>query len=410
MRTNNARIAAALLVAVAACAVLSHASIEAGGYRGSADKAEVDRPRAREIGIEVGILPTGRLNAITDVPGVTVGHCTVDIDDDIRTGVTVVIPHGGNIFRDKVPGAVFVGNGFGKAAGLSQVRELGTIETPIALTSTLNVPEAVVALTEYTLELPGNEDVRSVNAIVGETNDGRINNIRKRPLTKDNVIAALHDAKGGAVPEGSVGAGRGTRCLGFKGGIGTSSRLTPAEPEPYTVGVLVQTNYGGILQIIGAPVGRELGIHYLSDMVEEGSCMIVIATDAPVDAKNLERMAKRAIYALARTGAVYSNGSGDYAIAFTTCEDLRVVIGEQVTRASAKRLVGSSLTPLFLAVQEATEEAVYNSILRAETVCGVDGRCEKAIEIGRVLAICRKYGVLKLTDRLPGVKIKERVN
>lgn len=410
MKRNCSGVTVFLLASIMSAAFLCRAPLEAGRNYTLAAAIEAGRPRARDIGIDVGILPTGGYNAITDVPGVTVGHTTVDIGEDIRTGVTVVIPHDGNLFSEKVPGAVFVGNGFGKAAGLSQVCELGTIETPIALTSTLNVPEAVAALIEYTLGLPGNEHVRSVNAIVGETNDGRINNIRKRPVTKEHVIAAIRNAKGGEVPEGSVGAGRGTHCLGFKGGIGTSSRIAPVKPETYTIGVLVQTNFGGILQINGAPVGRELGKHYLSNMIEEGSCMIVVATDAPVDATTLERMAKRAIYAMGRTGAIYSNGSGDYAIAFSTCEDLRVRDGDRVQHIANGKLVGGSLTPLFLAVQEATEEAIYNSMFMAETVCGWKDRCEEAIDIKRVAEICEKYGVLNLSKKLPGIKITERKN
>jgi len=368
------------------------------------------RPRARDIGIEVGILPPGELNAITDVPGVRVGHTTIDRGEDIRTGVTAIIPHGGNIFRDKVPGAVFVGNGFGKAAGISQVQELGTIETPIALTSTLNVPEAVAALMDYTLGLPGNEDVHSVNPVVGETNDGYLNNIRMRPVTKEDVLEAIVNARTGAVPEGSVGAGRGTRCLGFKGGIGTSSRRVKTGSDIYTVGVLVQSNFGGILQINGAPVGRELKRHYLSSFIEEGSCIIVVATDAPVSAPSLERMAKRAIFAMARTGSVYSHGSGDYAIAFSTNEGMRVRADDQKTEGNREQITGGGLTPLFLAVQESTEEAIYNSILRAETVCGRDGHCTEAIPVNRVVEICREYGVLDLSKRLPIVNWEKKGN
>lgn len=364
------------------------------------------RPRAREIGIEVGILPPGPLNSITDVTDVLVGHKTVDTGGNIRTGVTVILPHGGNLFREKVPGAVFVGNGFGKAAGISQVRELGTIETPIALTSTLNVPDAVAALMEYTVALPGNENVRSVNPVVGETNDGYINDIRLRPVAKKDVLEAIRSACGGEVAEGSVGAGRGTRCLGFKGGIGTSSRTAITPLGVYRVGVLVQSNFGGILQINGAPVGRELGRHYLPSLVEEGSCIIVVATDAPVGAPSLERMAKRAVFAMARTGSVYSDGSGDYAVAFSTHEGMRVRAGETV-RSAVEELTGSSLTSLFLAVQESTEEAIYNSILRAETVCGLGGRCAEAIPLERVVEICGRYGVLGLSEKLPAVKMPE---
>jgi len=241
------------------------------------------RLRARDFGIEVGILPTGPLNAITDVPGILVGHKTIDIGDDVRTGITAIIPFEGNIFRDKLPAAVFVGNGFGKAVGLSQIEELGTLETPIVLTNTLSVAEAMSALVEYTLKQPGNENVRSVNAVVAETNDGYLNNIRKRVIEKQDIFDAIYAAKGGRVEEGAVGAGRGTICLGFKGGIGTSSRIVKVGSEFYTVGVLVQTNFGGVLEILGAPVGRELGIHYMSGMVDKGSCIIVVATDAPCE-------------------------------------------------------------------------------------------------------------------------------
>ncbi len=371
------------------------------GFSGEAPVEE--RPRARDLKIEVGILQPGRLNAITDVPGVMVGHETVIRDPGIRTGVTVILPHGGNIFEEKVPGAVFVGNGFGKASGVTQIQELGTIETPIALISTLNVAEAVAALVEYTLRLEGNASVKSVNAVVGETNDGYLNDIRKRPIAKQDVLAAIHDAKSGPVAEGSVGAGTGTRCLGFKGGIGTSSRLVHSGTDTYTVGVLVQSNFGGILQINGAPVGRELGIHYEPPAIEKGSCIIIVATDAPLSAASLERMAKRAVYAMGRTGAIYSNGSGDYAIAFSTRG-----IGSNESRSESlqdrfETIEGSALTPLFLAVQEATEESIYNSLLKATTVCGDGGRCSEAIPIERVVEICGKYNVLEYSERFrPG--------
>jgi D-aminopeptidase len=362
------------------------------------------RPRAREIQIEVGILEPGPLNAITDVPGVKVGHETVIRDPGIRTGVTVILPHGGNLFEEKVPGAVFVGNGFGKAAGITQIQELGTIETPIALTSTLNVPEAVAALIEYTLIQQGNESVTSINAVVGETNDGYLSDIRKRPITKQDVLAAIRDAENGPVMEGSVGAGTGTRCLGFKGGIGTSSRLVHSGTDTYTVGVLVQSNFGGILQINGAPVGRELGIHYEPPELEEGSCIIVVATNAPVNAASLERMAKRAVYAMGRTGAIYSNGSGDYAIAFSTHRDIPNRSHSQMPPDRKRTVDGSALTPLFLAVQEATEEAIYNSLLKATAVCGREGNCAEAIPIDRVVEICSKYNVLGLSERFSSGK------
>ncbi|MCK4236078.1 MAG: P1 family peptidase [Candidatus Krumholzibacteria bacterium] len=364
------------------------------------------RPRAREIGIDIGLLPTGGLNSITDVEGVKVGHRTIDKGDDVRTGVTVIIPHGSNLFSDKVPGAIFVGNGFGKAAGISQVREMGTIETPIVLTSTLNVPEAVAALMEYTLGFPGNEDVRSVNPVVGETNDGYLSNIRIRPVMKKDVLEAIRTASTGPVTEGSVGAGRGTVCLGFKGGIGTSSRRAPTNSGIFTVGVLVQSNFGGILQINGAPVGRELGHYYLSSLAENGSCIIVIATDAPLGAASLERLAKRAVYSMARTGSVFSNGSGDYAIAFSTNKGMRVCTDSSDALKTFKELPSGALTPLFLAVQEATEEAIINSILRAESVCGWRGHCVEAVPVDRVVDICSRYGVLGYSGTFPSVKLE----
>jgi len=357
------------------------------------------RPRARDVGVEVGILPTGDLNAITDVPGVLVGHKTIDIGDEVRTGVTAILPFKGNVFKLKLPAAVFVGNGFGKALGLSQVEELGVIETPIVLTNTLSVPEAMAALVEYTLSQPGNEDVRSVNPVVAETNDGYLSNIRSRAVKKEDVMETIACAKGGPVEEGSVGAGRGTRCLGFKGGIGTSSRLVKTPRGIFTVGVLVQTNFGGILEINGAPVGRELGVHYLSKDLDRGSCIVVVATDAHLCSRNLKRVAKRAIYAMAKTGSVYSNGSGDYAIAFSVSRRVAEEQGKPVPE-----LQGSELNPVFLAVQEATVEAIYNSLFKATTVCGYKGRCTEELPLDKVLAVCRRYNVLNLSKRLPVVR------
>jgi len=316
------------------------------------------RPRARELGITPGILPTGALNAITDVAGVRVGQATVVRGETVRTGVTVILPHGGNLFREKVPAAVFVGNGFGKLMGSTQIEELGEIESPIALTSTLNVPRVADALIDHMLALPGNEEVRSINVVVGETNDGQLNDIRGRHVGRDEVFAALREASAGAVEEGSVGAGTGTVAFGWKGGIGTSSRKLPAKLGGWTVGVLVQTNYGGILTIDGVPVGEELGQHYLRNELAsaDGSIMIVIATDAPVDARNLKRMAARSMAGLARTGAAMTNGSGDYAIAFSTA------------RGATSLVKNDDMSPIFLAVIEATEEAIYNSLLRATDV------------------------------------------
>lgn len=375
-----------------AIAVLFVFSVACGGNEGGAGDSK-ERPRAREIGIEVGLIQPGLLNAITDVPGVMVGHKTIIESTDIRTGVTVVLPHGGNIFAEKVPGAVFVGNGFGKAAGISQIQELGTIETPIALTSTLNVPEVAGALIEYTLGMAGNESVRSVNPVVGETNDGYLNNIRKRPVTAQDVFEAVHAASPGPVGEGSVGAGTGTRCFGFKGGIGTSSRIVSVGSGSYTVGALVQSNFGGMLQINGAPVGREMERNHGESQQEGGSCIIVIATDAPLGPDSLERIAKRAIYAMARTGSAYANGSGDYAIAFSTMRE------RQAGAHPNAGITGDELNPFFLAVQEVTEEAIYNSLLKATTVCGWNGHCADEIQVDRVVEICRRYNVLDYSNR-----------
>src|SRR5579884_727124 len=311
----------------------------------------MSRPRLRDLGVAIGTIPPGPLNAITDVDGVRVGHATLIRGDNIRTGVTAILPHGGNLFQDKVAGAIFVGNGFGKIIGTTQVEELGEIETPILLTSTLNVPRVADALLDYMLALPGNENVKSINAVVAETNDGTLNDIRSRPVGRDEVFQALKSAASGPVEEGSVGAGTGTMALGFKGGIGTSSRKV----NGYTVGVLVQTNFGGSLTIAGVPVGSEIG--QSRRPLDAGSCVIVIATDAPVDARNLKRMGARAIMGMARTGASGSNGSGDYAIAFST--------------ARGKPLVpNDAMSPLFLATIEATEEPIINSLLRATTITG----------------------------------------
>lgn len=333
------------------------------------------RPRAREAGVAPGILPPGPLNAITDVGGVRVGQTTVIRGENVRTGVTVVLPHGGNLFREKVPGAVFVGNGFGKLMGSTQIEELGEIESPIALTSTLNVPRVADALIDWMLALPGNEDVRSINVVVGETNDGQLSDIRGRHVGREEVFAALKSAKDGPVEEGSVGAGTGTVAFGWKGGIGTSSRKLPPKLGGWTVGVLVQSNYGGILTIGCAPVGRTLGQYYLKSELEKagGSIMIVIATDAPVDARNLKRMGARAMAGLARTGAAMTNGSGDYAIAFSTA------------RNAASLVKNDDMSPLFLATIEATEEAIYNSLFQATDVGKV-----KALPIEEVMKIVKR--------------------
>ena len=363
------------------------------------------RPRARDLGIAPGAMEPGPLNAITDVDGVRVGHATVVEGENIRTGVTAVLPHGGNLFREKVAGAVFIGNAFGKLAGSTQVKELGTIESPIVLTNTLSVATALEATVRWTLQQAGNETVRSVNALIGETNDGGLNDIRGLHVTRDHVLAAITNAKGGAVEEGAVGAGTGTVAFSWKGGIGTSSRQVRVGPDSYTVGVLVQTNYGGKLTIAGVPVWKELRARILqapagaeapdersAASAADGSCMIVVATDAPLDARDLKRLAGRAIFGLARTGSSYSNGSGDYAIAFTKAADLRVRVGETAPR-TRTLLPTDGVSPLFLAALEATEEAVYNSMLRATSVTSRIGSAE-AIPVDRVTDVLRRYLVI----------------
>jgi D-aminopeptidase len=350
--------------------------------------AQTARPRARELGIKVGVLPPGPLNAITDVDGVAVGHATLVRGADVHTGVTAILPHQRNLFREKVAGAVFIGNAFGKLAGSTQVNELGEIETPILLTSTLNVWRVADALVDYMLALPGNENVQSINPLVGETNDGFLNDIRGRHVGRDEVFAAIRNAKAGAVEEGAVGAGTGTVAFGFKGGIGTSSRklaanLSGYNPGGYTVGVLVQTNFGGILTIAGAPVGQELGRYYLHDELDtaKGSVMVVVATDAPADARNLKRLAARSMLGLGRTGAAGNNGSGDYAIAFSTARSTSFVTND-------------AMSPLFLAAIEATEEAVYNSLFRATTTSG-HGHTIEALPVDKTLEILRRHGAVK---------------
>jgi len=359
------------------------------------------RPRLRDLGVTPGILPPGPLNAITDVPGVKVGHTTIIRGEDVRTGVTAIVPHGGDVFMEKVRAAVYVGNGFGKAAGFLQVQELGVIETPIVLTNTLSVGRAIEATVRWTLERPGHEEIRSVNAVVGETNDGHLNDIRGMHVTADDVMAAIDSAASGPVEEGCVGAGTGTQCLGFKGGIGTSSRRLPGALGGWTVGALVQTNFGGVLMIDGRRVGEELGRYSfrgalsstaalkdaLTSAAEsgDGSVMIVLATDAPLDARNLERLARRAVLGLARTGSFMSNGSGDFVIAFST-KNLEPHGPRERTR-SIDTVENDHMSPLFLAVVEAVEEAVYNSLTRATTMTGREGRTVDAIPIDELKAI-----------------------
>ena len=383
------------------------------------------RPRAREIGMEIGVFSPGTHNAITDVAGVLVGQVTVWEDEDVRTGVTAILPHGGNIFLEKAPAAVVVGNGFGKLIGVTQVDELGEVETPILLTCTLCVWRAADAMVAWLLEQEGMEGVRSINPVVGETNDGGLNDIRNRPIRPEHVRAALESASPGPVEEGSVGAGTGTQAFGWKGGIGTSSRVLPQALGGHTVGVLVQSNYGGILTMGGAPIGKELGSYAFQRYVEArgstgtgeraleggqkvgeleddgrgipdadgGSIMIVVATDAPLSSRNLERLARRALMGLARTGSSGGNGSGDYVLAFSTAQEVRR------TPSRGPReildLPNDAMAGLFQAAIETTEEAIYNSLLKATDVTGRDGRTVRAIPLDDVVEVLRRFGVIK---------------
>jgi D-aminopeptidase len=370
----------------------------AGGSTG-----EEARPRARDIGLAPGVLSPGPLNAITDVEGVRVGQVTLIEGASIRTGVTAIVPHGGSLFQEKVPAAVHVGNAFGKLVGPTQVQELGFMETPVVLTNTLSVWTAANALVAYTLTQPGNEVVRSVNPVVGETNDGGLNDIRGRHVTEAHVLEAIRNARSGPVEEGAVGAGTGTICFGFKGGIGTSSRRLPENLGGFTVGVLVQSNYGGVLQMDGLPVGVELGKFYLREQIQgstprdpsaDGSIMMVVGTDAPVRTHELGRLARRAMLGLARTGSPSSHGSGDFVIAFSTDASLRSAFQSASPTDGGPVLRGDELSPLFEAVVEATEEAIYNSLLKATTMTGHGGRTVEAIPIDRLLEIGKKYNRL----------------
>jgi len=355
------------------------------------------KQRPRELGIKIGVLPTGALNAITDVTGVKVGHVTLIQGDTVRTGVTAILPDSGNLFQYKIPAAIYVGNGFGKLAGSTQVEELGNLETPIVLTNTLSVPTAADALIEYTLLQAGNEQVRSVNAVVGETNDGGLNDIRGRHVRKEHVLQAITSASDGKVAEGNVGAGTGTRCFGFKGGIGTASRKLPKNLGGYTVGVLVQTNFGGVLQIDGVPVGVELGTYSFKSQIDQsadGSCMIIVATDAPLDARNLKRLAKRAMLGLGKTGGIASNGSGDYVIAFSTAQHLRIPYQMQAPLLQQEILHNDAVSPLFMAAIEATEEAIINSLFAAKTT-QANGITTEELPIDKVLEIMKKYNRIK---------------
>lgn len=366
---------------------------------------EPNRPRTRDLGLKIGILPTGTSNSITDIPDVLVGHTTVIRGDNIRTGITAILPHNGNLFREKVPGAVYVGNGFGKLAGSTQVNELGEIETPILLTSTLSVPKTADFLIDQMLALPGNENVQSINPLVAETNDGFLNDIRSRPVSRDDVFNAIKNASGGPVEEGSVGAGTGTVAFGWKGGIGTASRKLPQSLGGYMLGVLVQSNFGGVLSVDGVPVGIELGKYYLRGMGKaddlrseisnlgsaDGSIIIVIATDAPLDHRQLKRLGERSMAGLARTGSSMTNGSGDYAIAFSTRN--RMNASDPIRNIQV--VSNDAMSPLFQAVIEATEEAILNSLFRATTITGKERRTIEAIPIEQVREILKKYGRIK---------------
>lgn len=362
----------------------------------SAARPPAERPRAREFGLKTGVLEPGPLNAITDVAGVKVGQVTLIQGPDVRTGVTAVLPHGGNLFQEKVPAGIAVANGFGKLTGFTQVDELGTLETPVVLTNTLSVPEAAAAVVEYILSLTGNEGVQSVNPVVGETNDGWLNDIRGRHITKEHVLEAIRAAAAGPVAEGAVGAGTGTTCFGFKGGIGTASRRLPRERGGWTVGVLVQTNFGGVLTINGLPVGKMLeertrpaasdpgGRVAVPDTERpggDGSCMIVVATDAPLDARNLRRLAGRGLLGIPRTGGYYSNASGDYCIAFSTAAGLRSAAGGPDRLRTVTLLRDEYISPLFQAAAEAAEEAILNSLIKAEAMEGRAGHKAEALPL-----------------------------
>ncbi len=353
------------------------------------------RPRLRELGVAIGVLPTGQNNAITDVAGVAVGHRTIIDGDSVRTGVTAIIPHGENLFLQKTPAAMHVANGFGKFVGTTQIQELGVIETPIVLTNTLSTFKAADALLEWTLKLPGCEDVLSVNPVVGECNDGFLNDIRARSVTISDVLEAIKSARLGMVEEGCVGAGAGVRCMGWKGGIGTSSRRLPDSLGGFTVGVLVQTNFGGSLTIDGVPIGRELGRYYLKDELrqqEHGSCIVIVATDAPLDARRLQRLASRAPLGLGSVGSSISHGSGDYVLAFSTAPQLRSPYRGEQKLEDSSLLRDDQLSPLFQAVKDATEEAVINSLLKATSASGYRERTVEAIDPDRVVEVLRRYG------------------
>lgn len=354
--------------------------------------------RPRDLGIQIGVLQPGPLNSITDVPHVSVGHITKIEGKDIRTGVTAILPHNGNLFQLKVPAAVFVGNGFGKLVGSTQIEELGNIESPIILTNTLSVAAGIQGIVTYTLSQQGNEQVQSVNAVVGETNDGYLNDIRNQYIFEKDVLEAIYSAKTGEVKEGNVGAGTGTVCFGFKGGIGTASRVLPTSLGGYTVGVLVQTNFGGVLQIDGVPVGEELGQYSFKNQLEsaDGSCMIIVATNAPVNERNLKRMAQRAMMGLAKTGGIASNGSGDYVIAFSNHPtNLIAHDAKNLQLEERKHLRNDDMSALFLATIEATEEAIVNSLFAAADMKGKNGRIITALPKEKVLEIMKSYNRIR---------------
>lgn len=374
------------------------------------EKRATARVRARSAGIEPGILPPGPLNGITDVPRVRVGHATVREGDDIRTGATAILPHGDNLYQSRVPAGVVVGNGYGKLMGSTQVVELGELETPIVLTNTLAVPRAADAILDWTLGQPGNERVSSVNPVVGETNDGYLNNIRRRLLTADIILTAIEGAGDGAVAEGSIGAGTGTMAFGWKGGIGTSSRTLPRGLGGHTVGVLVQSNFSGVLHVLGVPVGRMLGRYYLQDQHADnidGSIMMVVATNAPLSDRNVTRLARRALAGLARTGASMSHGSGDYAVAFSTHEDVRRVRTQTPRTAPSAGLPDEEISPLFQAVIEATEEAIYNSLFMAATIHGYKGHVGEALPVEHVRALLHDAGRQPPVDRGPAPRDRQ---
>ncbi len=353
-----------------------------------------NKKRARDYGVKPGVMQPGKLNAITDVSGVRVGHTTLIKGDSIRTGVTAILPFNGNVFQSKVPAAIFAANGFGKLAGSTQVVELGNMETPIILTNTLNVAVGMDALIDYTFSQAGNENAASVNSLVGETNDGYLNDIRGRHVSREDVLHALKVADTGAVEEGSVGAGTGTVCFGFKGGIGTSSRKLPESLGGYTVGVLIQSNFGGVLQIDGVPIGKELQKFSFSNQLlnnVDGSCMIIVATDAPLDSRNLQRLARRAFLGLGKTGGIASNGSGDYVIAFSTAASLRIPHNATKELLQTNLVHNDNMSPLFMAAIESTEEAILNSLFTANTIIGRNGNKAESLPLEKVLEILKKY-------------------